>query len=85
MLQVSRWRPVLIQDVGSNIATLPVVEVIVNLPALNLRERVLSICYPQAPGTHDGLVRLPFLSDHFDRWGGEKDAAGDWQFYAERA
>lgn len=71
------------ENVG-NVVLLARVEVIVNMPALNLRERVLTICYPQAPGDHDGLVRLPFLSTSFDRWGAEKDATGNWQFWVER-
>jgi hypothetical protein len=84
-LQVSRSRPVLTQDVGGKVTVRHVVEVIVNMPTLNFRERVWAICYPQSPGDHDGLVRLPFLSAYFDRWGAEKDTAGDWQFYVERA
>jgi hypothetical protein len=83
-LQVSPAFPVLIQDVSGNVVTRSVVEVIVNMPALNLREHVLAICYPQAPGNHDGLVRLPFLTHYFDHWGGEKDAVANWQFCVER-
>jgi hypothetical protein len=73
-----------VTDVSGNTLYRPVVWVWVNLPFLGLWKRVQVLCYPQAPGDFEGLVRLPFLSHYFEKWGGERDATGQWQFCVER-
>jgi hypothetical protein len=72
------------EDVNGNVVIRQTDLVLVEMPTLHLRRRVFAKRYPQPPSEHQGLVTLKFLTDHFDRWGAEKDAAGKWQFFVER-
>ena len=72
-------------DVNGNVVVRRTVWVLVDMPALNLRELMLAKCYLRAPGLHQGLVTLNFLDGYFDRWAGEKDSAGNYQFCLERS
>jgi len=76
--------PVRDMDVNGNILLRRTAWVLVDLPALGLRQPVLAKSYPRPPGAHDGLVTLNFLDHHFDRWSGESHASGTRRFCLER-
>jgi hypothetical protein len=71
-------------DVSGNAVVRQTVWVMVNMSHLNFRRWMLAVCYPQAPGIHDGLARLAFLDTAFDTWRGERDATGQRQFCGQR-